>query len=187
MSQKLKFSAYAGIIYLISLFPEVVLNYIIEHQPTSEIISYLLFITYIICMLSTIFFYYGFIILGKNLNNNLLTVSSWIIILTSIFYYIFEMVTINLHGLEPDIAGISALFIFGFSGIVFGIGLLQNIPYLSKFALIAGILEMIIGFLCITVILFLFALILTIPATILEIFILLKASELIHQESNNKK
>ena len=177
MEQKLKFAAFTGIIYLISIFHEVILGLILKNQPQNSIIATLLFITYVICILSTIIFFYGFIIIGKKLENNLLINSSWIIILTSILYYIYAMYTINYYELEPDIIGISALLLFGFSGIAFGIGLIRISSLFGNLAAIAGILEIVTGILFITIILIIPGLIILIPAIILEILILLKASE----------
>ena len=70
------------------------------------------------------------------------------------------------------------LLLYGFSGIVFGIGLYRMREVLGKLSLFAGILEIIVGFFFITVVLFFIGLILSIPAIILEILLLFKAVEL---------
>lgn len=138
----------------------------------------LLIVTYLISMVSTILFYYGFIVIGNELNNNLLLVSSLIIIVTTIFYYIHELYTINLSETDEDLFGLSILMLFGFSGIFFGVGLYKLRDTLGKFASIAGSLEIIIGISFVVIILFFIGIILSIPAVIFEILLLLKVSEL---------
>ena len=91
------------------------------------------------------------------------------------------MYTINYYELEPDIIGISALLLFGFSGIAFGIGLIRISSLFGNLAAIAGILEIVTGILFITIILIIPGLIILIPAIILlivEFFISEKKSPL---------
>ena len=118
-------------------------------------------ITYIISTVSTIFFYYGFIVIGNKLENNLLVVGSVIIILTTIFYYLYAWYTQDLVNIEEEIFGVSVLLLYGFSGIIFGFGLYRMRDVLGKLASIAGILEIVIGFFLVTVVLFFLGLILS--------------------------
>jgi len=138
----------------------------------------LLRITYIVSTLSTIFFYAGFIVLGNKYKNNLLLVGALIIILTTIFYYIYEWYTVDISEVEKNIVGASALLLYGFSGIVFGVGLYRIKDVFGYLASAAAILEITIGIFFVTIVLFLLGLILTIPAIIFEILLLFKASEL---------
>jgi hypothetical protein len=108
----------------------------------------------------------------------LLVVGSAIIILTTIFYYLYSWYTLDLVDIEEEVFGVSVLLLYGFSGIVFGFGLYKIRAVLGKLASVAAILEIVAGFFLITVILFFLGLILSIPATIVEILLLLKAAEL---------
>ena len=177
MSLKLKISAFAGIFYLISTLPEIVFETMYEFNQYSESLAAILAITYIISILSTIAFFYGFIQVGIELHNNMLVFSSVIIIVTTIFYYLYAWYTRDLHAVKPDIFGGTVLFLFGFAGIFFGSGLYQMREILGKYSRIAGILEIIIGICFVTIILFLLGLILGIPAVIFEILLLLNLSD----------
>lgn len=177
MQKRFKYSAFAGIIYLISFLPELIIETITEFQAPDATTSTLLMITYIISTLSTIFFLYGFIILGNEYKIDLLIVGSIIIILTTIFYYIYAWYTLDLPAIEEDIVGISVLLLYGFSGIVFGLGIYKLKLQFGNLASVAGILEIIIGVFFVTVVLFFLGLIISIPAIILEILLLFKAAD----------
>jgi len=177
MSKKLKISAFAGIFYLVSTLPELVFEAMYEFNQYNESMATLLAITYILSIVSTIIFFYGFIQLGIEYHNNMLVFSSVIIILTSVFYYLYAWYTRDLPEMEPDIFGGTVLFLFGFAGIFFGSGLYNMREILGKYSTIAGILEIIIGICFVTIILFLLGLILGIPAVIFEILLLFNLSE----------
>lgn len=177
MNNKIKFCAFAGIVYLILFLPELIIQTIGELDQTDGIASTLLRTTYVVSTLSTFLFFYGFIIIGHKLNNNLLIVGSIIIILTTVFYDIYEWYNLGVYDIEKDIVGVSALLLYGFSGIVFGFGLFKIRDIFGTVASAAAILEIIVGFFFVTIVLFLLGLILSIPAIILEILLLLKAAE----------
>jgi hypothetical protein len=179
MQKKIKIAAFAGIVYLVSFLPELTFETMREFGDSDGITSFFLIISYIISTVSTIFFFYGFIVIGNKLENNLLVVGSFIIILTTIFYYLYSWYTIDLINFEEEgkIFGVSVLLLYGFSGIVFGIGLYKTREFLGKLASAAAILEIIVGFFLVTVVLFFLGLILSIPTIILEILLLLKVAQ----------
>lgn len=176
MQNKLRFAAFAGIVYLVSFLPELTIEIIHDYQGGTSFTSFILMITYIVSMVATIAFLYGFIIIGNKFNNNLLVVGAMIIILTSIFYYIYSWYTLDMFEVEDKIFGGSVLLLYGFSGIIFGVGIYQLRLKLGGLASTAGILEIIIGLSFITIVLFLLGLVLSIPAVIAEILLLLKVA-----------
>jgi hypothetical protein len=178
MQKKLKFAAFAGIIYLVSFLPEIIIETLKEFGHDNGFLSTFLMITYVVSALSTLFFFYGFIVIGNKFDNNLLVVGSVIIILTTIFYYLYAWYTIDLVNIEEEVFGVSVLLLYGFSGLVFGFGLYKMRDIMGKIAAVAAILEIIGGFFLITIILFFIGLIISIPAIILEILLLLKAAQL---------
>ena len=101
-----------------------------------------------------------------------------IIILTTIFYYLYSWYTVDLVDIEEEIFGVSVLLLYGFSGIVFGFGLYKMRDVLGKLASATGILEIIVGFFLVTVILFFLGLILSIPTIIIEVLLLLNVAQL---------
>jgi hypothetical protein len=177
MSTKLKIAAFAGIIYLVSTLPELASETLYELSENGSDLSTFLAFTYIISIISTIVFFYGFIQLGIEHHNNILVFSSVIIIAITFFYYFYSWYTRDIPDLEPKVFGGAVLFLFGFAGIFFGYGLYSMKEEFGKYAKIAGILEIIIGVCFITLILFLVGLVLGIPAVIFEILLLFKLSE----------
>ena len=176
MQNKLRFAAFAGIVYLVSFLPELTAEIIHEYQGGTAFTSFILMITYIVSLVATIAFLYGFIIIGNKLKNNLLVVGAIIIILTSIFYYVYSWYTLDMYEVEDKIFGGSVLLLYGFSGILFGAGIYQLRLKLGGLASTAGILEIIIGISFVTIVLFLLGLILSIPAVILEVLLLLRVA-----------
>ena len=178
MQKKLNLAAFAGIIYLVSFLPELIFETMHEFGEGGGSTKAFLLISYIVSAASAILFYYGFVVIGNKLENNLLLVASYIIILTTIFYYLYAWYTIDLIDIEEEVFGVSILLLYGFSGILFGLGLYRTREILGNLASTAGILEMIVGFFLVTIILFFLGLILSIPAIIIEILLLLKVSQL---------
>ena len=177
MSMKLKIAAFAGIFYLVSTLPELVFETMYEFSDYDTGLSSVLALIYLISVISTILFFYGFIQLGIEHHNNFLVFSSVIIIVVTFFYYLYSWYTRDIPDIEPDIFGGAVLFLFGFAGLFFGYGLYSMQVVFGKYAKIAGILEMIIGICFITIILFLLGLIIGIPAIIFEILLLFNLSE----------
>ena len=132
MQKKIKYAAFAGIIYLVSFLPELIFETLREYGHSDSSTSTLLMITYIISALSTIFFFYGFIIIGNTFNNNLLVVGSIIIILTTIFYYLYSWYTQDLLKMEEEIFGASGL-ILSLPAIIIEILLLLKAAELDNF------------------------------------------------------
>lgn len=186
MQKKIKLAAFAGIIYLVSFLPEIIFETMLEFGEGGGGTTAFLLIAYIVSAVSGVLFYYGFIVIANKLENNLLFVASFIIILTTIFYYLYSWYTIDLIDIEEEIFGVSVLLLYGFSGILFGLGLYRTRDILGNLASTAGILEMIVGFFLVTVILFFLGLILSIPAIIIEVLLLLKIaqSDTIKEENN---
>ena len=189
MEQKLKLAGIAGIVYLISSLPELILEIVHEYSSYDQATTGLLFVAYAISMVSTIIFFYGFILIGSELQNTMLVVAALIIIFTTIFYYVYEWYTIDLmvDEEEVDLFSVSVLLLFGFSGIFFGAGLHATREVLGQYASIAGMLEIITGIFFITIILFFIGLIVNIPAIIFEILLLFKAAKLPQFQSAPRK
>lgn len=177
MSLKLRIAAFAGIFYLVSILPELVFETMYKYGESNQTVTAVLAFTYVISMLSTIVFFYGFMQLGMEYHNNVLVFSSVIIIIITFFYYLYAWYTRDLPDMDPDIFGGAVLFLFGFSGIFFGYGLYSMHEILGKYARIAGIFEMLIGICFVTIILFLLGLVLAIPTIILEILLLFNLSQ----------
>jgi hypothetical protein len=177
MEKKYKLAAFAGIIYLISFIPELTMEIMQEFYAGDGYISALLLVTYIVSTLSTIIFFYGFILLANKYDDNLLYVGSIIIILTTVFYYAYAWFTIDIIEAEEKIMGVAILLLYGFAGIIFGIGLYRLKTVFGSLASAAGILEISIGVFFVTIVLFFFGLILSIPTVIIEVLLLFKAVE----------
>jgi transcriptional regulator with XRE-family HTH domain len=177
MENKLKTAWIAGAIMFVVMIPETILN-IARYNDSlskSDIPAYL--IISIISAVTFIIFMYGFINIGKNLENNLIIICSFLFIFCTIAEYSVDFMFFGISAEEQK--SIAAIFsvIYGFISIFFGIGLLRLESYFGQPAKYAGILEIIAGITFVLIILFFIGLFLLIPITILEIIILYKASK----------
>ena len=74
MQKKLKIAAFAGIVYLVSFLPELTLEIMRDYYHTGGATKTFLLFFYILSTLSTVFFYYGFVVIGNKFDNHLLVV-----------------------------------------------------------------------------------------------------------------
>ena len=177
MEKNLKLAWIAGLIYLAISIPETALDITRFSNELSDSLIPLYWIISIGGIITTIFFYRGFILIGEELMNNVLIVSSYLTIISSIIVYIYGLATIGQVSTEKHAAEIAIPITFGFIGVFFGVGVFQLKDQFGGTAMAAGILEIIAGITLIIVVLFFIGLVLLIPATILEVLILLKASQ----------
>ena len=177
LGQVFKLGWIAGIIYFLLSIPEaaaVFLRLTDDLDFTGKLFYSGVNIAVII---SAVFFYRGFAALGTKVEQSLLTVCSWLMIVVTLVVYSFDLVSIW-WGLEMEFVAVVELMLFGFTGIFFGIGLSRTESELGNVAKIGGILEVLIGVSSVLVVTFFIALILILPAIILEIIILYRAYQL---------
>lgn len=170
----------AGLIYFALGLVEAAADYILVEETflsTSEQIFYITTKTGV--LIAYFFFMRGFIAIGKAYDNYLLKISSYLMVATYVVFIVID----NYHVISPMdmslylyIQSASAL-IFGAIGIILGVGFIRLRRSLGSITLVAGIFELMIACLFLTIIGSLLALLLLIPSVIIEVVILYKASE----------
>ena len=184
----LKIAWISGIVYFIVGFPEALLDItrfeeerlgFLDFWHPSVWTSTIYTLVKIISLVTFSLMMLGFLKLGDLFNNALLKIAVYLMISIAALIVLLDIISIYNRWDEDFmtpilVAGAIAL---GGVAIVFGAGLIKLQDAMGKIALVAGILELAIGFFFITVILFFFSLLLMIPAIILEIVLLYKAQE----------
>jgi transcriptional regulator with XRE-family HTH domain len=172
----------AGLIYFALGLVEAAADYLFLEEAflsTSEQLFYIVTKTGV--LVAYFFFMRGFVAIGKAYDNYVLKIGSYLMVATYIIFIAIE----NYHIISPMdmslylyIQTVSAL-IFGAIGIILAIGFIRLNRSLGSIALVAGVFELMIACLFLTIIGSFIALVLLIPSVIIEVVILFKASELL--------
>lgn len=120
----------------------------------------------------------GFIVLGNVFENRLLTLVSYIFIVATAGLGVLDITSLfvgNLRGLWILYA--AASLVFGALSIVFGVSLLRLQDSMGTLARVAGILEIVMGCMLATVVLFFLSYVILIPAVVIEIIVLYRGYE----------
>ncbi len=177
MKRKLKFAAYAGIISLIMILPEMYLEEMLKGQPDALWIFNLEIFVYIIANISTVFIYYGFYLIGKDHNVATIVISSIIIVLLNFFWYTYQAFTIREVAASYNIVGGTVLVVFGLSRIVFGYGVFKIRNELGKLATTISVLEVVIGLFLMSIYAYLVGFVLSLAAAVIQIMFLFRLSK----------
>lgn len=182
MNNKLKIAAYAGIISILLIPPEIFLEHMLNENPGTQWIFILIIFIYIISVLSTIILYYGFYLIGHSINVPAIKISSSIIILLNLIWYIFQIFAIQEPIAFYNIFGGTVLVVFGISRIVFGYGVYKARTALGKPATSIAILEIVIGLFLISVVLYLVGFVLSLVVAVMQIMLLFRLSKSFDEE-----
>jgi len=170
-------AAYAGILSLLFVPPEIFLENMLNDSPDTHWIFFLIIFVYIISVLTTVLLYYGFYLIGDKLHVPAIKISSSIIILLNFIWYIFQVFAIQ----EPisfyNIFGGTVLIVFGISRILFGYGIYKVRTTLGQLAKPIAILEIVIGIFLVSVLAYFVGFFLSIIAAILQIILLFRLSK----------
>ncbi|KAA3610934.1 MAG: hypothetical protein DWQ05_20815 [Calditrichaeota bacterium] len=174
MKNPIQLGAVAGVVYLISLLPELTLEVAASELGLDWKTHTLYILVHLVCMLSAILFYRAFMLMGTQYYNNSLYLGALMTLVTIIIYHGLKIVYASAPEDVHKIMGLGYLLVIGGSALVFGYGLMQLAGKFGSLAKMTGILEIITGITCVSVVLALFALILTVPVIVLEIMLLLR-------------
>ncbi len=141
----------------------------------------------IIMMASYTLFARGFILLSKLFENKLLTLGAYLMIVVVLGVGVLDSVTIFSENIDRLWLPYSiAAIVSGALTLVFGIALLRLQDGMGELARVAGILEILIGCTLLTVVLFLIAYVILIPAIIVEILVLYRGYEYLSKSTTNQ-
>lgn len=125
-----------------------------------------------------IFFARGFIALSTVFENALLKVAAYLLMIATAGMGILDVTSLSATDTELLMLPYAAVaIIFGALSIVFGVALLRLQDGMGELSRIAGLLEIVMGCMLITVILFFVSYVIMIPAVIIEILVLYRGYE----------
>ncbi len=179
MRRKLQLAWISGIVYFLIGFAEVIMdNWRFEGPPAYFPLLYTT--VKLLILVSFVCFMLGFVESGKYFKNALVRISAYLMLGSMAVIELYDILSVfsDMDGKEfMMIKGFEAVA-FGGIDIVFGIALIQLRKVLGTTALLAGILEIIIGFFFLTFFLAFFGLFVMIPAILLEIIVLYKVYDM---------
>jgi transcriptional regulator with XRE-family HTH domain len=132
----------------------------------------------VLMVASYVLFARGFIALASIFENTLLKAGAYLLVLGTLAGAILDISTLSIENVEDALlpyAGLAVLL--GTLSIVFGVGLLRLQDGMGELSKMAGILEIVMGCLLITVVLFFVSYVVMIPAVVLEILVLYRGYE----------
>lgn len=184
MNKWLRIAGICGIVTLVLTIPLVVMELVIDSKfggvsalPIPSLIIYLLF-SVLVTALGVVWLW-GFVIIARKLKNRLLEVMSYLLIALSALILITDFIVslaVPAESIFNIVYAAAILFVIGVASIPYGIGILRLNKEFGGIATAAGVLNIIAGISMATVILFFVGLLVVIPAAILEIMVLFKAS-----------
>lgn len=171
-------AAIGGIIYLVLEIIQTALDmtWLSGGFDKKETIAYIT--VSISSFISYVFFMRGFVLLGHLFGNSLIKISGYMLTLGIFALTILDLYSLNFSSPEElyiPYAGASVLL--GTMGIVFGVSLTKLQDGMGELSRIAGMLEIVLGCLLVTVFLFFLAYVILIPVMILEIILLFRGYE----------
>jgi transcriptional regulator with XRE-family HTH domain len=132
----------------------------------------------ILMVVSFTLFARGFILLSAVFENTLLKVAAYLMVIATAAKGILDVSSLSIENMESIWMPYAAMaVVMGALGIVFGIALIQLQDGMGELSRIAGILEIVMGCILITVVLFFISYIVLIPTVVLEILVLYRGYE----------
>lgn len=183
MSMKLKIAAYAGILSLLLVPPEIFLEHTLNENPGTQWIFISVVFIYILSVSFTVLLYYGFCLIGRELHVPAMVISSLTIILLNFVWYGFQVYAIQEPVSFYGLVGGAVLVVFGASRILFGYGVFRARTELGGLATPLAILEIVIGLFLISVKFYLVGFVLSLIAAVLQIVLLLRLSRSVDEET----
>jgi transcriptional regulator with XRE-family HTH domain len=173
-------AALAGAVYLIS---EIILGamdiaWLANEGDWNFTINAVYIGLTVVMVISCVLFARGFIALSTVFENGLLKVAAYVLIVFVVGKGILDTITLSATDIEslwlPYSVG---SILFGALSIVFGVALIRLQDSMGELARIAGLLEIVMGCLLITVVLFFVSYVIMVPAVIVEILVLYRGYE----------
>ena len=132
----------------------------------------------IVMVISYALFARGFIAMSSVFENTLLKVVSYILIVATAGMGILDVTSLSVEDVQSLwIPYAAAAMLFGALSIVFGVSLIRLQDGMGELSRIAGILEIVIGCMLVTVVLFFITYVIMIPAVVVEILVLYRGYE----------
>ncbi len=184
LTKHLKIAWIAGIVYFVLGFAEVPAEVYRMFENGSLYPDYIYIPLKIVVLASIIFFFRGFILAGNILNNYLLKIVVFIMLILSVAFYAIDIISLYFEPFNQAEIMIGQSISLGIVGILMGIAMLRFQKALGNIAIITGIFEIVTYACFLTVVLAIGGGLLLLPTTILEIIILYKVTQLVKEKIN---
>ncbi|MCA9734318.1 MAG: hypothetical protein H6696_03855 [Deferribacteres bacterium] len=172
MKNPIQFGIIAGLVYLISILPELTIEAVSSEYGFDGNTQFLYATIHLLCLISAVIFYRAFILMADYYFNNTLWFGTVMTLVTIVIYHALKIFYDDTSEDVQKLMGLGYLLVIGGSTVVFGYGLMQIQGKLRSFAWKVGVVEIATGIFCLTIVLAFFALILTVPVILLEIALL---------------
>lgn len=182
ITKHLKIAWIAGIVYFVLVFLELPADAyrVFENGPLYPNFFYIPL--KILMLASLILFLRGFILAGNILNNYLLKVVVFIMLVFNVAFYSIDITSLFFEPLDQSVILIAKLISFGVIGILMGVAMIRFQKPLGNIATITGIFE-IVTYSCFLIVIFATGgVMLLIPTRILEIIMLYKIAQLVKEK-----
>lgn len=173
-------AALAGAVYLVA---EIVLGgmdiaWFIYHRDWDFKVNVIYIILTVIMIVAFALFARGFIILSALFENKLLKTTAYALILVIAGMGVLDITTLSAEDPEGLLLAYAVPWILiGALTIAFGVSLVRLQDSMGMLARIAGVMEIVMGCMMVTVVLFFFTYVVLVPATVVEILLLYRAYE----------
>jgi transcriptional regulator with XRE-family HTH domain len=132
----------------------------------------------VVMVISYALFARGFIVLSTVFENTLLKAVTYMLIVATGGMGILDVTSLSAEDVESlGIPYAMAAVLFGALGIVFGVALIRLQDSMGELSRIAGMLEIVMGAMLVTVVLFFVSYVILIPAVVVEILVLYRGYE----------
>jgi transcriptional regulator with XRE-family HTH domain len=132
----------------------------------------------VVMVISYLLFARGFIALAKIFENTLLSTVVYMFMIATVGYGALGIASLSVDDVESlAITYAAASVLFGALSIAFGVALIRLQDGMGELSRVAGLLEIALGCVLVTVVLFFFAYVFMIPAVVLEILVLYRGYE----------
>ena len=176
----------AGTIYLITeiILGTLDISWINEKREWGMRMNIIYVTLTVLMVVAFVLFARGFITLSILFENTLLKLAAYLLTLATIGKGITDIIFLsetNIDHVWIPYAGIAV--IMGAVGIIFGVSLIRLQDSMGELSRVAGILEIVMGSLLITVILFFISYVILIPTVIIEILVLYRGYEYVSKST----
>ncbi|WP_394973920.1 helix-turn-helix domain-containing protein [uncultured Croceitalea sp.] len=175
-------SLIAGILFLIVAVFEGIADYFRFEDAELVFGKWGHFTIKILVLVFNILFVYGFLIVGKLLKNYLMKITTVLLMIALLAFYIYDISSLFYGELNFEVLVLAESITFGALGVLFAISILKAGKLIRTVAFAAGGLELLMSFCLLTVFLSPAALFLFFPTVIVEVILLYKIITMVKEQ-----
>lgn len=185
LTKHLKIAWIAGIIYFVLGFAEFPADTFRMFETGVLYPDYIYIPLKLAALVSIVLFLRGFILSGSILNNYLLKIVVFIMLILNLAFYTIDIMSLYFEPFNQAEIMIAQSISFGIVRILMGIAMLRFQKALGNLAVITGVFE-IVTYACFLMVVFAMGgFLMLLPTTILEIIVLYKVAQLVKEKINS--